>query len=426
MLKGNVRKRYVRLLYIFLMLDFFAMGFVYFMEVLGKIPNEMMFFVGKEEEIEWDAPVTGVFSGQNKTKQDIIYNFQNPCTMKIDETGKYSLSLKLFGIFDFKQMDIHVVEEKELIPGGENIGIYVETRGIFVLGNGKVTDINGVTQEPSKNVIQTGDYILAINKHKVEEIDDIAREMENEDGRAVCVTIVRNGEQQEVKINPIETEPGSYKLGIWVREDTQGLGTLTYRTKEGNFGALGHGITDSDTGQLLEIKGGEIYDSKIPKIIKGKQGKPGEVVGIIKSTPSMKLGNITENTECGIFGIMEENTLEKEHIHLEEKEALPIALKQEVEVGEAYIYCELDEEKPEKYEIKIDKIRNQASSESKGMILHITDPKLLEKTGGIIQGMSGSPIIQNGKIVGAVTHVFVNDPTRGYGIFIEDMLTNSK
>ena len=228
--------------------------------------------------------------------------------------------------------------------------------------------------------------------------------------------VVRRNEMITLALTPVQTEDGTYKLGIWVRDNIQGIGTLTFTTQEGEFAALGHGISDVDTGERLEISKGELYEAKILSVQKGAVGSPGELRGVIDYEDSKVLGQIENNTSNGISG-----TLKKEKQTILEGELYPIGLKQEIQTGSAKILCDVGEGVKE-YEIEITEVNWNAKDSNKSFVIHAVDEKLMELTGGIVQGMSGSPIIQNGKLVGAVTHVLVNDPTRGYGIFIENML----
>lgn len=414
---GKRKQKYRKILIAALSINIFAIATAYFWVVNEKIPNEIMMFAGEEGNFEFDSPVMGVFSGTSpKTKQNISFDFANPVSFTIDSTGTYAMNIQLFGLIHLKDIALNVVDTKTAIPGGENIGIYVETKGILVLGNGTVTGMDGTKYQPAENIIKTGDYIVSVNGFEVSKIEEMEKLVDEYGKESVVLEVVRNKEKQKISVKPVETSPEEYKLGIWVRDDTQGVGTLTYRTQEGDFGALGHGITDSDTGLLMNIADGKIYDTEIIDIIKGEDGKPGEVVGIIRSSDSMQLGEIQKNTDCGIFGTTKEDSK-----LWNEKEEIEIGLKQEVKKGKASILCQLDGE-VEEYEIEIEKIRWNMENDSKGMVIKITDPRLLEKTNGIIQGMSGSPILQNGKLIGAVTHVFIQDSAKGYGIFIENML----
>ncbi|NLJ95808.1 MAG: SpoIVB peptidase, partial [Clostridiales bacterium] len=232
----------------------------------------------------------------------------------------------------------------------------------------------------------------------------------------VRLKVRRNKEIITVKIAPVSTADGDYKIGAWIRDDTQGIGTLTFVSTNGYFGALGHGITDVDTGLLMEISKGSIFDAEILNIVKGKEGEPGELIGMIRQSEKYRIGTIVDNTYQGIFG-----TLNHKYKFDSEFKPTKIGFKQEVKLGKAYIRCMVEGSIVD-YEIEIQKVDMSNSNHSKGLVIKITDERLLNTTGGIVQGMSGSPIIQNNKIIGAVTHVFIQDSTKGYGTFIENMV----
>ena len=232
----------------------------------------------------------------------------------------------------------------------------------------------------------------------------------------LSLTVKRDGKLYHVTLQPVLDAAGVYRIGTWIRTDAQGIGTITYMTNNGYFGALGHGITDIDTGLLMEISGGVLYDAEVLSVVKGKSGTPGELIGIIRQSGISKIGEITTNCSKGIYGKVKRGVIDG-------GETIPIGLKQEVELGPATILCQVDSMVKE-YEIEIERIELGRTNDNKGLVIRITDEVLLAKTGGIVQGMSGSPIMQNGKLIGAVTHVLINDPTKGYGIFIETMLEN--
>lgn len=308
------------------------------------------------------------------------------------------------------------VDSTLLIPGGMPIGIYMETDGVLVLDTDSIEGMDGTEYAPAKNLVKSGDYIVGINGEEVNSKNDLIQAVGRLDSREVVLSIRRKEEYIDVKMNSVEVDTNEYKLGIWVRDSVQGLGTITYLTANGEFGALGHGIHDTDTEELLEIENGAVYATNIIGIQKGEKGTPGGLEGIIIYNRHNLLGTIEDNTECGIYG-----TIEEVDVLFEEQEGMEICKKREIELGDAVIRCAVDGEVKE-YDIKIKNVDYFTRDENKGIIIEIVDEELLELTGGIVQGMSGSPILQHGKIVGAVTHVLVNDPTRGYGIFIEEML----
>ena len=305
-----------------------------------------------------------------------------------------------------------------VIPGGMPVGIYMETDGILVLNTEVIQGMDGRKYEPAQGIVQSGDYITAINQETVDGKRELLEAVEELQDPWVKLSLRRGEETMEVRLKSVETAPEQFRLGIWVRDNVQGLGTITYLTEENRFGALGHGIHDVDTNTLMNISDGILYRTRIQDIIKGISGNPGTMEGVIVYNRYNQLGTIEKNTETGIYG-----TLEKKDALFTDSETVETAAKEEIETGPAVIRSCIDDEVKE-YEIEILEVDLHSKEAKKGMVIQVTDPELLEKTGGIIQGMSGSPILQNGKLIGAVTHVFVNDPVKGYGIFIENMISN--
>lgn len=422
------RRRLKRFFVCLFIINILMACFFSFYYIEKHIPDEIKILVGTEEQFDFKMPIQaniktediGVISVNDlKVPSDQInIDLNQPFTIASSQTGNYTISLKLFGIFDIKNVSLDVIDKIELIPCGNPIGIYVETDGILVLGSGRITGEDGLNYEPINNKLKSGDYILEIDGIPMEEKQDMIDQIQKSDGKDVTLLVRRNGETFTVKVTPVKTASGSYKIGAWIRDNTQGIGTLTFVSSDGQFGALGHGITDIDTGQLMDVKAGSIYAAEIMSIIKGKEGEPGELIGMIRQSDKYKIGSITDNTYQGIFG--------KVGYEFDEglsEEPLELGLKQEVVKGKAYIRCTI-EDTTEDYEIEIVNVDISNSNHSKGIVIRITDQRLLKLTGGIVQGMSGSPIIQNNKIIGAVTHVFIQDSTKGYGTFIENMVNN--
>lgn len=300
----------------------------------------------------------------------------------------------------------------EVIPSGECVGVKMYTDGLIVVNTSELKDKNGKIKDIAQEYgIRKGDIIKGINGKNATSSHDFASIVANSQGREIKLTLEREGQETEVKVKASETNDG-YKLGLWLRDSTAGLGTITFYTDD-SFAALGHGICDIDTGSIMPIHRGIIQNCTINSITKGNNGSPGAITGNIDGS---ELGKITKNTEIGIFGKLNTPTNGK---------ALPVADKKEIKTGDAVILSDVDGNGVKEYSIEIKRIF-PPMSDTKDMIIKITDSTLIEKTGGIVQGMSGSPIIQNGKLIGAVTHVFVNDPTRGYGIFIENMLAETE
>jgi stage IV sporulation protein B len=401
--------------------------FIYY-TIDKSIPDEIKMLVGTEENFDFDIPLKGkIFTKDvgviqvndlSVPSEQIRVDLGQPFTLESSQTGTYNMDLKLFGLINFKRVSLDVIETIELIPCGNPIGIYVETDGILVLGSGRITGIDGLNYEPTRDKLKSGDYILAINGEEVDRKNDFVDLIQECNGKDINLLVRRNNDKITVQVSPVKTASGSYKIGAWIRDNTQGIGTLTFISTDGQFGALGHGITDIDTGLLMDVKLGSIYTAEIMSIIKGKEGEPGELIGMIRQSDKYKIGSITNNTYQGIFG-----KIGYEYDDGIDGESLEIGLKQEVTKGKAYIRCNVDD-KITDYEINIESIDISNSNHSKGIVIRITDSRLLELTGGIVQGMSGSPIIQNNKIIGAVTHVFIQDSTKGYGTFIENMVNN--
>lgn len=305
--------------------------------------------------------------------------------------------------------------KRMVTPVGQTVGIYINTDGILVIDTGEVTDLDGRTKAPAKNKLLSGDYIIALNGKKISTKKQLVDKITNCNGETLIFTVSRNEKEIEVKVEPVETDIKVYKVGIWVRDDLQGLGTVTY-LEENHFMALGHSITDSDTGEPLNVSGGAIYYADIFGIEKGKEGCPGEIEGMISYQKNNIVGKISDNQIYGIFGNVTNDYLEE----LSCDGAVEVCNMEDVKLGKAYIQSFVSGEK-QLYEIEITDIHKNENGDPQ-MEIHVTDHRLIALTGGIVQGMSGSPIIQNGKIAGAVTHVFVEDPTRGYAIFIDSML----
>lgn len=384
-----------------------------------KIPASIRIKAGSEQELSLNVPVMGEIYSPYREKEEVIpVNLSRPVTVMANRMQEYTMDVKLFGVIPFKTVNVQVIPDKMLVPAGVPIGIYVKTDGILVIAQGDFEGMDHTRKEPAKHLLQAGDYILKADEHEVASKADFTKKISESGGRDMVLTIRREEEIFDIKVHPEQNVNGEYKLGIWIRDNAQGVGTMTYLDEDASFGALGHGINDTDTALLMEVKGGSLYKTEIIAIKKGQGGTPGELTGVIDYNLSNKIGTIDSNSVEGIFG-----TVDLKGADIVSREAMPIGLKQDVEPGKAQILCCVDGEKiPKSYDVNIKAVHLDHDNINRGIELEVTDAALLEQTGGIVQGMSGSPILQNGKIVGAVTHVLVNDPTRGYGIFIENML----
>jgi len=373
----------------------------------NAVPDEIYVRAGETVSYDFDVPVSVVL------KQDSTEVFEY---LTKDSPLTYCVNCRLFGIFPVKDITVMLVEPETVYASGMPVGIYMETDGVLVLDTEKMTGVDGKEYTPAQGVVSSGDYITEVNHQKIEGKKQLMDLVEHLDGEKVLLTVRRENTILEKKLTPVQISKGNYRLGIWVRDNVQGLGTITFLTKNNRFAALGHGIHDIDTSTLLTIKRGTLYRTSIQKVQKGSKGNPGTMEGIIVYNRFHRLGVIEKNTDAGIYG-----ELNSDRSWIGEEVPIQVAKKEEIKTGEARIRCYIDGEVKE-YTICITQIDKESDQVNKGMVIQVTDTELLEKTGGIIQGMSGSPIIQNGKLIGAVTHVFVQDSTKGYGIFIENML----
>lgn len=422
----DLKKKYRAVLVAALCINILVATLYYIWYIDKKVPDSIMLVENREENLEFNVPIEGEIDGavdaisiknSDSVKDgNIHFNLNKTVTMKAANTGSYKASLKLFGLFHYKNIQIDVIKEQKVMPSGRAVGLYINSDGIMVLGTSEIVGKDGLNYEPAANILMAGDYIYKVNDSNVDNIDDVIEVLQENGRNSATIYLRRNNNDLKVKIEPVLAADGEYKIGAWLREDTEGIGTITYITEDNRYAALGHGITDIDTGLLIDIKDGGVYPAKVNQVIKGKAGAPGEILGSVKLGKTFCLGTINNNTKYGISGQIFNNDY-----GYNSNKAIPAAMKQEVFKGKAIVRCQLDES-VEDYEVEIEKI-NINSQENKGMVIKVTDKRLLDKAGGIVQGMSGSPIIQNNKIIGAVTHVFVNDSTRGYGIFIEDMLS---
>ena len=330
--------------------------------------------------------------------------------------GMADITFKLFGLLPIKRVQVQVLPETKLYPGGQSIGVKLKAEGVMVVGFYKIETDNQNISPAEAADIKIGDYILKVNGEAVKDVTSITKLLDT--SQSLEMEVKRHDRIFTTVVHPrLDKKTKSHKVGLFIRDSAAGVGTLSFYDPRTNmYGALGHVITDMDTGQPIAVGSGEVFSSEVTSIDKGEKGKPGEKRCKI-SSDSEQIGNITLNSSLGIYGKLTD--IPKDFL---QEEPMPIALAHDVEVGQAQIYTVVNGDKVEKFDIEIVNVIPQRFSSTKGMVIKVTDERLLAVTGGIIQGMSGSPIIQNGKIVGAVTHVFVNEPTMGYGCYIEWML----
>lgn len=389
-------------------------------------------FTGQGKQLNLSMPVNATVSVDNpevisingNTQQSFDLNLNQPISLQSNGIGHTEMQLKLFGKIPLKKLKVDVVPDLKVIPGGQTIGVKIKSSGILVVGFHLVTVGEEKKVSPGEDAqVQLGDLITEINGKPLNDVSKVSDlvEQAGKDKEPLNLTIIRNDKKFKIKLQPrLDTIDKNYRLGLYIRDSAAGVGTLTfYAPDHGVYGALGHMITDLDTQTPIKVGGGEIVHSKVTSITKSHNGVPGEKRAHFFKESKI-LGNIVNNTQFGIFGKMP-----KAPDHAHTKEAIPVAFSEEIVEGKAHILTVVEGQKVEKFDIEISHVSRQDAAATKGMVIKITDPRLLESTGGIVQGMSGSPIIQNGKMIGAVTHVFVNDPTSGYGCFIEWMLQDA-
>ena len=394
------QKKYRKFLWYALVGTLLSLFILIYGTMKDHIPDEI--FVYADEETDWETFF-----------QEPLISYDD--TVEVSQNGSYQIRCKWLGVLPLKTIKVHTVEKQEVLVSGSPVGIYMETKGVLVIDSGEITDREGIRRTPAEHIIQSGDYICEIDGKVLTGKRQLMQLVRENQGEPMELQVIRHQETIKLEMTPVETEDGSYKLGIWVRDNIQGIGTLTYVEPNGTFGALGHGISDADTGERLEISDGDLYRADILSIRKGTAGTPGELRGVINYREENRIGTICGNSQYGIRGQMEPGK------YTESMKKIPTGLKQEIQTGKAEIRCDIGDGIQE-YQCEILEIDSNARDTNKCFVLRITDDDLLSRTGGIVQGMSGSPVLQNGKLIGAITHVFVNDPTKGYGIFIENMM----
>lgn len=394
----------------------------------NRIPDKIVLFQDRIENIDFGIPFTQVSVEQSeaevaqvsidhsqKVGKHIRFSMAGPLAVSAQKCGSMQGEVRLFGLIPCKNITIDIRKDMKVMPVGKAVGLYIHSDGLMVLGTGKIPVSKGNDKMPSYNKLQTGDYIYEVNGQPVVTIQDVSKAIQKNGAENVVLSVKRDSAKIKIKISPVRAQNGTYQIGAWLREDTEGIGTLTFVTEENEFAALGHGITDADTELLIRLQNGGLYPAGIDHVVKGRNGTPGQLAGYVQLGRENKLGDIRNNTSLGITGV-----ISNEQYQFQEDKACGVGCKQDVKKGKASILCQLGDEVQE-YEVEIEKI-NLSSEDNKGMEIHVTDPELLKKAGGIVQGMSGAPLLQNGKCIGAVTHVFVKDVTRGYATFLENML----
>lgn len=398
-----------------------GLGFVKEVKEYVKLPNQIFVFESQVASVQSSIPAN--------TSEEVKEAFtvqKNSDGKTIDVHGKKAgegeVVFDLAG-FPVKKIGVNVLPDFKVIPGGQSIGVKLNTLGVLVVGHHQVNTSEGKKSPGELAGVQVGDIITNINGQKIEQMSDVTPFIQDagKTGKPLELVLKRENSEVKTKLYPLKDEnDSSYRIGLYIRDSAAGIGTMTfYDPKSKKYGALGHVISDMDTKKPIVVDDGQIVRSTVTSIEKGSNGNPGEKLARFSGDRQV-IGNITRNSPFGIFG----------ELHQEIKnglidKALPIALSNEVKEGPAKILTVVENDKVEEFDVEVVSSVPQKFPATKGMVIKITDKRLLEKTGGIVQGMSGSPIIQNGKVIGAVTHVFVNDPTSGYGVHIEWMLNEA-
>ena len=404
----NIFKRTILLLTLFIL-------YIYIL-VINHIPDQITIFEGENISLK-------TFFGITLESDDEVLSVSADTGKKtINKVGSEKLSVNFFDKLLIKDIEVSVLPKTTVIPVGNIAGLKLYTSGVLVVGMSEIEGEDSRTYKPYENTgIEEGDTITKINDKEVNTTDELIEKINMSKGENVEIQYIHDEQTKECSIKPVKTSEEEYKLGLWVRDSAAGVGTVSYyEPSTHTFGALGHGITDIDTGDLLNIAKGEFVTAKILDIKKGEDGNPGKIQGTVENQET--IGEISKNTEFGIFGKIKDIS----SLNIDTSKEMEVALRDEIQLGKATILCSLDNQTVGEYEIEITKINKENNYNNKSMEIKVTDERLIEKTGGIIQGMSGSPIIQNGKFVGAITHVLVNSSTEGYAIFGDLMLKHSK
>ena len=396
----------------------FAVLFLYITNI-DKIPDEIVLFQNENYEINYLKGID--IEGENISARESFLN--KIAKVKSNLVGNNKLTLSAFGGIMKKDISVSVLPATSVKVGGDTIGIRLYSKGVLVIGESPVQGTDGNWYEPylSSN-IERGDKIMKINNIPVETIKELVTAVNMSESNEVVIEYEKDGNTLIETMATVKCfDDGMRRLGLWVRDGAMGVGTLTfYDDKNEVYGALGHGISDYDLKELIDVDTGTLNIASVMEINKGTKNSPGEIKGLLNE--KVEIGTIEKNNSNGIYG-----TFSGDNSYFRGRQEVLVASKNEIKLGDAKVVCTVDENNiPKEYDIEIVKIADNPNVSSKGMIIKVTDDELLEKTGGIIQGMSGSPILQDGKLIGAVTHVYLSDPTKGYAIFAETMIKELK
>lgn len=388
---------------------------------ITSIPDNIVLFQGENLKLN---TVFGLNLENKDNSNSSFETVQTSTTISSDTSkiGKIDYKLNLFGGIPLKDITVNVIPKTSVVPLGNAVGLKLYTSGVLVVGMSEIEGLDNNKYKPYENTgIEEGDMIVEANEDTVTCTADLLNTVNSSQGNMVSIKYVRDGETLETSITPVKGSDNKYKLGLWVRDAAAGVGTVSfYEPSTRTFAALGHGIQDVDTGKLLDIAKGDFITTKIVSIVKGKKGSPGKIQGSIENCTV--IGEVYKNTEFGVYGKVNNVSA----LNVDASKAMEVATRDEIKTGPAKIMCTLENNKTKEYDVEIEKIYVNNNENNKSMLVKVTDKELIEKTGGIIQGMSGSPIIQNNKVIGALTHVLVNDPQTGYGVFADLMIKQAR
>lgn len=388
---------------------------------ITSIPDSIVLFQGENLKLN---TVFGLNLENKDNSNSSFETVQTSTTISSDTSkiGKIDYKLNLFGGIPLKDITVNVIPKTSVVPLGNAVGLKLYTSGVLVVGMSEIEGVDNNKYRPYENTgIEEGDMIIEANEDTVTCTADLLNTVNSSQGNNLSIKYIRDGETLETSITPVKGSDNNYKLGLWVRDTAAGVGTVSfYEPSTKTFAALGHGIQDVDTEQLLDIAKGDFVTAKIVSIVKGKKGSPGKIQGSIENCTA--IGEVYKNTEFGVYGKVNNVSV----LNIDVSKAMEVATRDEIKTGPAKIMCTLENNKTKEYDVEIEKIYVNNNENNKSMLVKVTDKELIEKTGGIIQGMSGSPIIQNNKVIGALTHVLVNDPQTGYGVFADLMIKQAR
>ncbi|MCL6585239.1 MAG: SpoIVB peptidase [Anoxybacillus sp.] len=402
---------------VFLLVSFVVLSMSTPVKDYLRIPKQLVMFEGENVSFASALPVHAEMKDAFRSMD--VTKTKDSLSLEAKQRDEGQLILNMGGV-PIKQIDVKVLPSLKVIPGGQSIGVKLNTLGVLVVGYHLVETENGKKSPGELAGVQVGDIITSVNGKRIEKMSDLSPFIEEagKTGKPLELQLLRDQRSIAAKLTPLkDKQDRAYRIGLYIRDSAAGIGTMTFFDPVSKkYGALGHVISDMDTRKPIVVQDGQIMKSTVTSIERGSSGSPGEKLARFSDDKEV-IGNITNNSPFGIFG-----TLSRPMKNGLFDEPMPIALSSQVKEGPAKMLTVIENDKVEAFDIEIVQSIPQKFPATKGLVIRVTDPRLLKKTGGIVQGMSGSPIIQDGKLIGAVTHVFVNDPTSGYGVHIEWML----